>query len=246
MSKLIRYKRNTDTALNHHSLTHSSFNLALTFNGHIFSLIVYFSIITLNKGNVGTNHLNNRILLFVCNRKVIYYYYITLPSITITITITLRIFNLLQLHITITPSLHCMLLTIPLCLSLPHGLEPLPVWGPLWVRALVGRRHRRRRRRRLPRAPDYPGQPRSRGGPCNMFALVEIGLLCATCTTWVSEAVYPSSSPAFFQIDAFGFGSALSFPTHTTRSWGCPRAVSSPSPSLALRSTALQTPSPEA
>ena len=65
----------------------SSFSLA--FNGHICSLlIVYFSIITLNKGNVGTNHLNNRILLFVCNRKVIYYYYITLPSITITITIT--------------------------------------------------------------------------------------------------------------------------------------------------------------
>ena len=65
----------------------SSFNLALTFNGNIFSLlIVYFSIITLNKGNVGTNHLNNRILLFVCNRKVIYYYYISLPSITITIT----------------------------------------------------------------------------------------------------------------------------------------------------------------
>ena len=60
----------------------SSFNLALTFNGHIFSLlIVYFSIITLNKGNVGTHHLNNRILLFVCNRKVIYYHYITLPSI---------------------------------------------------------------------------------------------------------------------------------------------------------------------
>ena len=76
----------------------SSFNLALTFNGHIFSLlIVYFSIITLNKGNVGTNHLNNRILLFVCNRKVIYYYYITLPSITIAITITLGIFNLLLL-----------------------------------------------------------------------------------------------------------------------------------------------------
>ena len=45
---------------------------------------------------------------------------------------------------------------------------------------------------------------------------------------------------------AFGFGSALSFPTHTTRSWGCPRAASSQSPSLALRSTALQTPSPEA
>ena len=59
----------------------SSFNLALTFNGHIFSLLsVYFSIITLNKGNVGTKHLNNRILLFVCNRKVIYYYYITLPD----------------------------------------------------------------------------------------------------------------------------------------------------------------------
>ena len=94
----------------------SSFNLALTFNGHILSLlIVYFSIITLNKGNVGTNHLNNR-LLFVCNRKVIYYYYITLPSITITITITFGNFQsititgksgyyILQLHITITPSL---------------------------------------------------------------------------------------------------------------------------------------------
>ena len=90
----------------------SSFNLALTFNGHIFSLlIVYFSIITLNKGNVGTNHLNNRILLFVCNRKVIYYYYITLPSITITITNTFGNFQsititgksgyyILQLHIT--------------------------------------------------------------------------------------------------------------------------------------------------
>ena len=98
----------------------SSFNLALTFIGHIFSLlIVYFSIITLNKGNVGTNHMNNRILLFVCtgNRKVIYYYYITLPSInTITITITFGNFQsititgksgyyILQLHITITPSL---------------------------------------------------------------------------------------------------------------------------------------------
>ena len=90
----------------------SSFNLALTFNGHICSLlIVYFSIITLNKGNVGTHHLNNRILLFVCNRKVIYYYYITLPSITITITfgnfhsITITItgksgYYILQLHIT--------------------------------------------------------------------------------------------------------------------------------------------------
>ena len=97
----------------------SSFNLALTFNGHICSLlIVYFSIITLNKGNVGTNHLNNRILLFVCNRKIIYYYYITLPSITITITITFGNFQsititgksgyyILQLHITITPSLQC-------------------------------------------------------------------------------------------------------------------------------------------
>ena len=90
----------------------SSFNLALTFNGHIFSLlIVYFSIITLNIGNVGTHYLNNRILLFVCNRKVIYYYYITLPSITITITfgnfqsITITItgksgYYILQLHIT--------------------------------------------------------------------------------------------------------------------------------------------------
>ena len=29
---------------------------------------------------------------------------------------------------------------------------------------------------RLLRAPDYPPQPRSRGRPCNMFALVEIGL----------------------------------------------------------------------
>ena len=36
--------------------------------------------------------------------------------------------------------------------------------------------------------------------------------LCVTCTTCVSEAIYPSSSPAFFQIDTFGFGSALSFP----------------------------------
>ena len=87
----------------------SSFNLALTFKCHIFSLlIVYFSIITLNKGNVGTNHLNNRILLFVCNRKVIYYYYITLPSITITITFgnfqTITItgksgYYILQLHV---------------------------------------------------------------------------------------------------------------------------------------------------
>ena len=69
--------------------------------------------------------------------------------------------------------------------------------------------------------------------------------LCGTCTTWVSEAVYPSSSPAFFQTGTFGFGSALSFPTHTTRSWGCPRAASSLSPFLALRSTAVQTPSQE-
>ena len=69
----------------------SSFNLALTFNGHIFSLhIVYFSIITLNKGNVGTNHLNNRILLFVCNRKVIYYYR--------TILLCLLLLLLLQSH----------------------------------------------------------------------------------------------------------------------------------------------------
>ena len=79
----------------------SSFNLALTFNGHTFSLlIVYFSIITLNKGNVGTNHLNNRILSFVCNRKVIYYYYITLPSITITITITFGNFQSITITIT--------------------------------------------------------------------------------------------------------------------------------------------------
>ena len=102
----------------------SSFNLALTFNGHIFSLlIVYFSIMTLNKGNVGTNHLNNTILLFVCNRKVIYYYYITLPSITITITfgnfqsITITItgksgYYILQLHITITQSLSYTIVTI--------------------------------------------------------------------------------------------------------------------------------------
>ena len=69
--------------------------------------------------------------------------------------------------------------------------------------------------------------------------------LCRTCTTWVSEAVYPSSSPAFFQTGTFRFGSALSFPTHTTRCWGCPRAASSLSPFLALRSTALQTPFPE-
>ncbi len=49
----------------------------------------------------------------VCNRKVIYYYYITLPSITITITITSKkfqsitititgksVYYILQLHIT--------------------------------------------------------------------------------------------------------------------------------------------------
>ena len=86
------------------------------------SYCLLFNKITLNKGNVGTNHLNNRILLFVCNRKVIYYYYITLPSITITITfgnfqsitITITItgksgyyyYNYI-LHITITPSLVC-------------------------------------------------------------------------------------------------------------------------------------------
>ena len=84
------------------------------------SYCLLFNKITLNKGNVGTNHLNNRILLFVCNRKVIYYYYITLPSITITITITFGnsqsitititgksgyyYYNYI-LHITITPSL---------------------------------------------------------------------------------------------------------------------------------------------
>ena len=56
----------------------------------------------MNKENVGTNHLNNRILLFVCNRKVIYYYYITLPSITITITITLGNFQSITITITIT------------------------------------------------------------------------------------------------------------------------------------------------
>ena len=84
------------------------------------SYCLLFNKITLNKGNVGTNHLNNRILLFVCNRKVIYYYYITLPSITITITITFGNFQSITititgksgyyyynyiLHITITPSL---------------------------------------------------------------------------------------------------------------------------------------------
>ena len=58
--------------------------------------------------------MNNRILLFVCNRKILYYYCITLPSITITITfgnfqsITITGKSgcyILQLHITITPSL---------------------------------------------------------------------------------------------------------------------------------------------
>ena len=62
------------------------------------SYCLLFNKITLNKGNVGTNHLNNRILLFVCNRKVIYYYYITLPSITITITFG----NFQSITITIT------------------------------------------------------------------------------------------------------------------------------------------------
>ena len=66
------------------------------------SYCLLFNKITLNKGNVGTNHLNNRILLFVCNRKVIYYYYITLPSITITITITFGNFQSITITITIT------------------------------------------------------------------------------------------------------------------------------------------------
>ena len=62
------------------------------------SYCLLFNKITLNKGSVGTNHLNNRILLFVCNRKVIYYYYITLPTITITITFG----NFQSITITIT------------------------------------------------------------------------------------------------------------------------------------------------
>ena len=66
------------------------------------SYCLLFNKITLNKGSVGTNHLNNRILLFVCNRKVIYYYYITLPSITITITITFGNFQSITITITIT------------------------------------------------------------------------------------------------------------------------------------------------
>ena len=66
------------------------------------SYCLLFNKITLNKGNVGTNHLNNTILLFVCNRKVIYYYYITLPSITITITITFGNFQSITITITIT------------------------------------------------------------------------------------------------------------------------------------------------
>ena len=88
-------------------------------------LIVYFSIITLNKGNVGTNHLNNRILLFVCNRKVIYYYYITLPSITITITfgnfqsITITIVLLLQENRAITYYNYILLL---------HRSRPRPMY----------------------------------------------------------------------------------------------------------------------
>ena len=39
-------------------------------------------------------------MLFVCNRKVIYYYYITLPSITITITITFGNFQSITITIT--------------------------------------------------------------------------------------------------------------------------------------------------
>ena len=96
------------------------------------SYCLLFNKITLNKGNVGTNHLNNRILLFVCNRKVIYYYYITLPSITITITITFGNFQSITititgksgyyyynyiLHITITPSLQTTLLSLLLSTS---------------------------------------------------------------------------------------------------------------------------------
>ena len=98
----------------------SSFNLALTFNGHIFYsyCLLFNNNIEQRECRKETNHLNNRILLFVCNRKVIYYYYITLPSITITITITFGNFQSITititgksgyynyiLHITITPSL---------------------------------------------------------------------------------------------------------------------------------------------
>ena len=103
----------------------SSFNLALTFNGHIFSLlIVYFSIITLNKGNVGSNHLNNRILLFVCNRKVIYYYYITLPSITITITI--NFVNFQSITITITGKSGYYILQLPHPCSVKYMINTTP------------------------------------------------------------------------------------------------------------------------
>ena len=102
----------------------SSFNLALTFNGHIFSLlIVYFSIITLNKGNVGTNHLNNRILLFVCNRKVICYYYISLPSIT---TITFGNFQSITITITGKSGYYNYILLLPHPWYLPLHNRPRP------------------------------------------------------------------------------------------------------------------------
>ena len=72
----------------------SSFNLAITSNGHIFSLlIVYFSIITLNKGNVDYYY-----------REIAFYYdynYFGEFSIYYTITITGKSgYYILQLHIT--------------------------------------------------------------------------------------------------------------------------------------------------
>ena len=98
------------------------------------SYCLLFNKITLNKGNVGTNHLNNRILLFVCNRKVIYYYYITLPSITITITITFGNFQSITITITITGKSGYYYYNYILHITITPSLLPRPVycgsWGP--------------------------------------------------------------------------------------------------------------------
>ena len=104
----------------------SSFILALTFNGHIFSLSLF-------KGNVGTNHLNNRILLFVCNRKVIYYYYITLPSITITITITFGNFQSITITITITGKSGYYYYNYILHITITPSLEPGARLTKVWL-----------------------------------------------------------------------------------------------------------------
>ena len=103
------------------------------------SYCLLFNKITLNKGNVGTNHLNNRILLFVCNRKVIYYYYITLPSITITITITFGNFQSITITITITGKSGYYYYNYILHITITPSLVG---WGHYFDQSVIGAAHR--------------------------------------------------------------------------------------------------------